>query len=116
MRFEVLLICFGLAACTSISGNAPSLEVQQPPRQELVLSGLKAAVAERHFDQPIEVTDLMRAPSNFTPQWMICFRSAKSEEAKRITYSVFFNSTGYVSSRYSVVMDHCAGQSYHLAK
>jgi len=51
---------------------------------------------------------------------MICVRSASSDEARRLTYSVFYGTnlgnglTGqYVKSRYSVFADNCDAQTYH---
>jgi hypothetical protein len=115
MRLLALTLCLTLAACSSVSENAISQNVVPPPEQK-VLEGSKAAVVESHFAPPIEVTDLMRSNPNYTPRWMVCLRSAKSEESKRITYSVFFNDTAYVSSRYSAIMDACASQTYHPLK
>ena len=115
MRLEVLLLCFSLAACSSVSENSASQDVLRPPEQK-VLEGIKAAVAESHLEPPLEVSDLMRSNPNYTPQWMLCLRSAKTEESKRITRSVFFDDKGYVSSRYSAIMDACASQNYHIFK
>ena len=83
-----------------------------PPDTATILRGLKAAAAHSNFDQPIEVTDPIRANPNSSSPWLICLRSAKSEESKRITYSAFFTSS-YVSSRYSSILDSCAEQVYH---
>jgi hypothetical protein len=110
-----LVICLGLAACSSVSENAASQDVSRPPEQK-VLEGTKAAVAESHFEPPLEVSDLIRSQPNYTPRWMLCLRSAKTEESKRITRSVFFNDKGYVASGYSAVLDGCAGLPYHLFK
>jgi hypothetical protein len=115
MRLLALTLCIVLAACSSVSENAISQNVVPPPEQK-VLEGTKAAAVESHFELPLEVTDLMRSNPNYTPRWMVCLRSAKSEESKRVTYSVFFNDTAYVSSRYSVIMDPCSGQAYHPLK
>jgi hypothetical protein len=111
-----LVICLGLAACSSVSENAASQDVTRPPEQK-VLEGTKAAMAESHFEPPLEVSDLVRSQPNYTPRWMLCLRSAKTEESKRITRSVLFDDRGtVVSSGYSAILDGCAGQPYHLFK
>ena len=115
MRLEVLLLCLCLAACSSVSENAISQDVARPP-DEKVLEGTKAAVVESRFEMPLEVSDLMRSNANYTPRWMVCLRSTKTEETKRLTRSVFFSDQGYVFSRYSAIMDGCASQSYHTLK
>lgn len=115
MRLKSLLLCSSLAACSSASQNSPSQNAEPPPEQK-VLEGARVAATQSHFEQPFEVSDLIRSNPNNIPPWMVCVRSAKSEESKRITYSVFFNNTGFVSSRYSAVMDPCATQTYHPLK
>jgi hypothetical protein len=114
MQLLALLLCFGLAAC-STSENVLAQDVGPPSDQQL-LAGERQAAAESHFAPPIEATDVIRANPNSTPRWMVCLRSAKSEESKRVTYSVFFNDKAYVSSRYSVIMDPCVSQAYHPLK
>jgi hypothetical protein len=51
-------------------------------------------------------------PKKEAPPWLICLRSGKSEESKRLTYSAFFTDK-YVSSRYSAIVDRCGEQIYH---
>jgi hypothetical protein len=64
---------------------------------------------------PVEVSDPIRASPNSSSPWLICLRSGESEESKRLTYSAFFKKA-YVSSRWSVYVDHCAEQVYHPLK
>jgi hypothetical protein len=73
-------------------------------------------VVESRFEMPLEVSDLMMSNPNYTPRWMVCLRSTKTEETKRLTRSVFFSDQGYVFSRYSAIMDGCSRQSYHTLK
>jgi len=112
MQLKTLLMCLSLAACSSVSEDVTAQNVE-PPSDANVLAGTKTAAVESHFEPPIEVSDLVRSNPNNTPQWMVCLRSSKTEESKRITYSAFFNEKGYVSSRYSVILDPCASQTYH---
>jgi hypothetical protein len=115
MRLKAFLLCSSLAACSSVSQNSPSQNAEQPPEQK-VLEGARAAATQSHFEPPFEVSDLIRTSPNNTPQWMVCVRSAKSEESKRITYSAFFNTTAFVSARYSAVIEPCATETYHPLK
>jgi hypothetical protein len=111
-RLLVMLFLFpGLVACSS-AGDTPMLEAA-PPAADLVTAGILTGINDSHFEQPIEVTDVYRAPPSSTSQWMVCIRSAKSDESRRQNYSAFFGTTGYVQSRYSVVVDGCGGQQFH---
>jgi hypothetical protein len=110
-RTIILWLCLSLGACSSVSETAPPDVVPQPD-QPNVLTGIKAAINDSHFAPPIEVTDLISAPPSSSSPWMVCIRSASSEESKRITYSAFFKSE-YISSRYSAIFDGCAANQYH---
>jgi len=108
-----MLLCFLLAGCSSVESFPENL----PPAPSLstVLSDLKKVAAEAHLAEPVEVADPIRAnPISLSP-WLICLRSGKSEESKRLTYSAFFTDK-FVSSRYSAIVDYCEEQVYHLFK
>jgi hypothetical protein len=109
----IVLLWLGpcLGACSSVGENAPLAVVPQPDHPNL-LAGIQTAINDSHFTPPIEITDLVRAPPNSSFPWMLCIRSASSEEAKLITYSVFYKST-YNNSRYSAIYDGCAAQQFH---
>jgi hypothetical protein len=106
-----LMLCLVLAACTSTSESIPQ-DVVSPPDPSTAFRGLKAAASEAHLAEPVEVSDPIRANIASSSPWLICLRSGKSEETKRLTYSAFFKKD-YVSSRWSVVVDHCGEQVYH---
>src|SRR6266480_3523846 len=112
MRPAILLLCVSLAACSSVTEGVPARDDVPQPDPAMILRGLKAAAADSRFAQPIELTNPIRANPNSSSPWMICLRSAQSEQTKRVTYSAFFNDA-YVSSRYSVTIDACASQRYH---
>jgi hypothetical protein len=114
MRVWALLLCLVLAACSSVSESIPEAVVP-PPDPSAALRGLKAAASDAHFAEPVEVSDPIRANPVSSSPWLICLRSGKSEESKRLTYSAFFKN-GYVSSRWSAFLDHCAEQVYHPLK
>jgi hypothetical protein len=110
--------CLLLAACSFMS-DVPPLEVGPQPDPDQLKAGIAVATNDSHFAKPIEVTDLFRAPPISTEQWMLCIRSASSDQTKHITYSVIYgkNAVGkdgqYVKSRYSLLNESCATQEYH---
>jgi hypothetical protein len=112
MRSLALTLCLALAACSG-SQSVPQ-PYAPPPDAAAILHGVRVAAADSHFDQPIEFTDPIRDRRYLAP-WLVCVRSAKSEESRRRTYSVFFTDK-YVSSRYSAIMDGCAEQAYRPLK
>jgi len=112
MRVLALLLCLALAACSSVSESIPEDVVPPPPDAATALMGLKTAASEAKLEAPVEVSDPIRASLASSSPWLICLRSGKSEESKRLTYSAFFKKD-YVSSRWSVFVDHCGEQAYH---
>jgi hypothetical protein len=114
----ILLPCLFAGAC-SFTSDLPPPEVGQPPDQVQLKAGIAAGINDSHFAKPVEVTDLFRAPLSSTAPWMVCIRSATSDEARRLTYSAFYgkNALGkdgqFIKSRYSVYADNCATQAYH---
>jgi len=110
---RMVLLCFLLAGCSSVESFHENL----PPAPDLhaVAAVLKSVAAGAHLAEPVEISDPIRAPPISLSPWMICLRSGKSEESKRLTYSAFFTDK-YVSSRYSAIVDHCEEQVYHQFK
>jgi hypothetical protein len=119
MRTVLILFFCLLAAACSFMSDLPPLEVGPQPDQDQLKAGIGGGTIDSHFAKPVEVTDLFRAPPNSTEQWMVCIRSATSDQARRLTYSVFYGKNGsgkdgqYVKSRYSLLSDDCATQEYH---
>jgi hypothetical protein len=117
--FQVCLLCLVTGACSFLS-DLPPPDAGPQPEQAQLTSGITSGINDSHFAKPIEITDLLRSPSSYEEPWMICVRSASSDEARRITYSVFYGTnlsnglTGqFVKSRYSVFADNCDAQTYH---
>jgi hypothetical protein len=110
-RGVLLLLCLGLGGCSSISESAAP-EIPSPPDQANLLIGTRTAVTDSHFAPPIEVSDLLKAPPISSIPWMVCIRSAQSDETRRIMYSAFFKDK-YVQSRYTVSNDGCSEQRFH---
>jgi hypothetical protein len=111
MRVLGLLLCLVLADCSSVSENIAE-DVVSPPDPFTALKGLKKAASEAHLAEPVEVS--AANPISSSP-WLICLRSGKSEESKRLTYSAFFKKD-YVSSQASALVDRCGEQVYHPLK
>ena len=115
MRVLALLLCLGLAACSLVSGNLPEAVVPPPPDPTAARATLITVASETKIAGPIEVSDPIRANPLSSSPWLICLRSAESEASKRLIYSIFFTDK-YVSSRWSVDVDHCGAQVYHPMK
>src|SRR5712672_3442730 len=109
--FRITLLCFLLASCSSVVA-APDENLPAAPYLSAVAVDLKKVAAEAHLAEPVEVSEPIRANPISSSPWLICLRSGKSEESKRLTYSAFFTDK-YVSSRYSAIIDHCEEQVYH---
>ena len=114
MRVLGLLLCLVLADCSSVSDHIAE-DVVSPPDPFTALKGLKKAVSEAHLAEPVEVSDPIAANPISSSPWLICLRSGKSEESKRLTYSAFFKKD-YVSSQASALVDRCGEQVYHPLK
>jgi hypothetical protein len=109
--FRITLLCFLLASCSSVVAD-PAENLPAAPYLSAVAVDLKKVAAEAHLAEPVEVSEPIRANPISSSPWLICLRSGKSEESKRLAYSAFFT-TKYVSSRYSVIVDHCEEQVFH---
>ena len=96
MRAPVLLLlCSTLAACSD-SVDLPPMEPYVPPSAptELVVSnGIKLAVAEAKFANPI-----VRGVSN---------------DSRTGIYAVFFNEKAYAGLRLPAILEGCEHQNYH---
>lgn len=109
---SVFLLSLGLAARAAASEDAPPEQSPKSPDEAALSAGMHTAISDSHFAPPFEVSDLVRAPAISSSDSMVCVRSTQSDETKRITYSAFFKDK-YVSSRYSVYNDGCAGLQFH---
>jgi len=114
-RVAPILLCLLAAGCSSL----PPPEIETPPEDAQLKTGLTQAVVDSHFAKPVEVTDVIRAPASSTQPWMVCIRSASSDEARRVTYAAFFGKDGsgkygqYARSRYATFAENCDTQTYH---
>lgn len=115
--FSIFLLCLLICSCSGM--DLPPPQEESPPDDTQLSAAIATSASEHHFAPPIEVSDVFRAPPSSTPPWMVCVRSGASDEARRLTYSVFFgkDSAGtpgrYIKSRYSAYVDNCGSQAYH---
>jgi hypothetical protein len=115
MRLWLLSLCLVLAACSSASERIPQ-EVISPPDPAIAVKGLKQAAQEAKLAEPLEISQPTEAPAPSTPRWIICLRSAASEESKKRIYSVLFSKNAYTALRLSVILDRCDGQTFFPMK
>jgi hypothetical protein len=108
---RITLLCFLLASCSSVVADAAE-DLPAAPSLSTAAPDLKKVAAEAHLAEPVEVSEPIRANPISSSPWLICLGSGKSEESKRLTYSAFFMEK-YISSRYSVLVDHCEEQIFH---
>jgi hypothetical protein len=109
MRWLVLTLCLVSAACSSESVTP---EVEAPPDLTAAAAGLKQAAQDAKLAAPLEISQPTEAPPPSTERWIICLRSAASEESKKRIYSAFFSKNSYRSVRLSVILDRCDGQTF----
>ena len=111
MRLSVLPLCFLLAACSSLTEDVPAATIN-PPDPSKVTASLRAVAVQAKLAEPVEISGPVAANPISAVPWIICLRSGTTEESKRHTYSAFFKNDEYVSSRMSVVVDHCETQAF----
>lgn len=108
-----LLLCSAIAACSN-SVDLPPMAPYVPPSApaELVISnGVKQAVAEAKFLNPIEVTDLQ--PIDHGPgRFMLCLRGV-SNDSRTSIYAVYFNEKNYAGERLPAILDGCERKDFH---
>jgi len=100
--------------------DLPQPDILQPPDPTQLKAGIRHGIQDSKFSKPIEVSDVVRAPPSSVSPWMVCIRSTTSDEAKHVTYSVFYGTDytngkdgQYLNSRYSIYIDNCNSQTYH---
>jgi hypothetical protein len=89
----------------------PGLTIN-PPDPSKVTAALRTVAAEAKLAEPLEISAPIEANQISSIPWIICLRSGATEESRRRTYSAFFKNNDFVSSRMSVVVDHCEAQTF----
>ena len=85
---RIMLLCVLLVGCSSDVERFPQ-NLPPAPSLSTAAAVLKTVAAEAHLAEPVEVSDPIRANPISSSPWLICLRSGKSEQSKRITYSAF---------------------------
>jgi hypothetical protein len=111
MRLLKLLPCLVLGACSSFLDDIP----QKPDPAPFISTSaddLRKAAEQEKLAKPLEVAGPIAANSNSIAPWIICLRSAATEQAQKLVYSVFFKDGKLASVRESAIVDHCEAQNF----
>jgi hypothetical protein len=111
MRLLKLLPCLVLGACSSFLDDIP----QKPDPAPFISTSaddLRKAADQEKLAKPLEVAGPIAANSISVAPWIICLRSAATEQARKRVYSVFFRDGKLSSIRESVFVDHCEAQNF----
>ena len=111
MRLLKLLPCLVLGACSSFLDDLPETPDPAPFISTSAVDLRKAAVDEK-LGEPLEVAGPIAANSISVAPWIICLRSAATEQARKRVYSAFFKDGKLSSIRESVFVDHCETQNF----
>jgi hypothetical protein len=111
MRVLKLLPCLALGACSSFLDDLPQTPDPAPFISTSAVDLRKAADQEK-LAKPLEVAGPIAANSISVAPWIICLRSAATEQAQKRVYSVFFKDGKFSSVRESVIVDHCEAQNF----
>ncbi|THD70784.1 MAG: hypothetical protein E7813_07140 [Bradyrhizobium sp.] len=117
MRLPISSRCLVPAACLMLAACSTDIEnlaatYTEPPDPAKVLASLKDVATSAKLKEPVEMSAPIKAPASSAMPWIICLRSGATEASRRLTYSVFYSSNQYKSSRLSVIIEGCDGQSY----
>jgi hypothetical protein len=100
----------GLAGCSVDLDNLPIAGV--PPTLSAVTADIKKTADNAKLIAPLQVAGPIPANSISSVPWIICLRSEAPAQSPAPTYSLFFKENKLVSSRLSVIVDHCEGQVF----
>jgi hypothetical protein len=111
LRFPILCLCFVLAACSTDVENLAATNTA-PPDPVKAAATLKSVAAQAKLQEPVEVSDPIKAPAISLMPWIICLRSGATEASRRITYSVFYRNDDMQSFRLSAIVERCETQPF----
>jgi hypothetical protein len=111
MRVLKLLPCLALGACSAFLDDLPQTPDPAPFISASAVD-LRKAADEEKLAKPLEVAGPIAANSISVAPWIICLRSAATEQARKRVYSVFFRDGKLSSIRESVFVDHCEAQNF----
>jgi hypothetical protein len=104
------ILGLGLAGCSVDLDNLPIAGV--PPTISEVTADIKKAADDAKLIAPLQVAGPIPANSISSVPWIICLRSEAPNQSPPPTYSLFFKENKLVSSRLSVIVDHCESQVF----
>jgi hypothetical protein len=102
---------FLLAACASNLPDLPQTAAPDPS-SPAVIAVLKSAATQAKLQAPWEKSVPIEASQVSSIRWLICIRSAATDETKRHTVAVFFKGNEFVSFRLSAMIEHCEIQEF----
>jgi hypothetical protein len=111
MRVLKLLPCLALGACSAFLDDLPQTPDPAPFISTSAVD-LRKAADQEGLARPLEVAGPIPANSISVAPWIICLRSAATEQARKRVYSAFFQDGKLSSVRESVIVDHCEAQNF----
>ena len=104
------ILGISLAGCSVDLDSLPIAGV--PPTVSAVTADIKKTADDAKLIAPLQVAGPIPANSNSSVPWIICLRSEAPNQSPPPTYSLFFKENKLISSRLSVIVDHCEGQVF----
>jgi hypothetical protein len=83
-----------------------------PPTLSAVAADIRKTADDAKLIPPLQVAGPIPANAVSSVPWIICLRSEAPKQTPAPTYSLFFKENKLVSSRLSVIVDHCEGQVF----
>jgi hypothetical protein len=111
MRLLKLLPCLVLGACSSFLDDIPE-KADPAPFISTSVDDLRKAADQEKLAKPLEVAGPIAANSISVAPWIICLRSAATEQTQKRVYSAFFKDGKFTTIRESVFVDHCEAQNF----
>jgi hypothetical protein len=99
---------FVLSGCTSDT----VLSIPPAPEPLKNVAELREVASCALLKEPVEYSDPIRAPDISFYPWIVCLRSAATDQSKRQTYSLFFDKE-FERSRLSAMNESCLTATYH---
>jgi|APCry1669193181_1035450.scaffolds.fasta_scaffold128886_2 hypothetical protein len=102
-----------VALATLVAACSPEMVRSVPdapiPLQQVAV--LRQVATAAKLAEPVEYSNPITAPDISKYPWIICLRSAATEQTKSLTYSIFYG-TAFSDWRLSSVNEGCASATY----
>jgi hypothetical protein len=104
-RLGVGASLFALFVAGCAVQDAPPIARENPPdvSQANVVAALKSAADSSKLQPPLEVSEPFPSPRISDTDWILCLRSAASDEAKRHPFAIFIKGGVLQTFRSSVI-------------